>query len=174
MKYSFVISHSFSLGYADCNCIPNVGNSIENTSSGQVHQYEKSTCFVHNKCKYEEYHESYVKLDAVKLERFNGKDESGFALISSQQDYGVSHLGERHGSFKGIKEYKHELGEKTEDNAVKLGFPLVLPPRLSSSDKIANRSSKSLRCQKMQSAIFRLSFKRRSCDGEETTEHGKF
>ncbi|KAF7820506.1 hypothetical protein G2W53_025961 [Senna tora] len=110
--------------HGDCNCIPHLGNTVGNISSGQVLQYEKSGCFVNNKCnKYEEYRESYVKLDAG-MEGIKGKEESGFSLISATQGYGIPNLGKTHGSFKGIK----ELEEKTQDNAVKLGFPLLLPP----------------------------------------------
>lgn len=44
---------------------PLVGNAIGNISSGQVVQYERSACFVDNKCKYEEY-QSFVKIDGGK------------------------------------------------------------------------------------------------------------
>ncbi|XP_061358091.1 protein ENHANCED DISEASE RESISTANCE 2-like [Gastrolobium bilobum] len=141
-----------------------VGNTNGNISSGQVHQYERSACFVDNNHQYEEYHESYVKVDGGKSDRSKGKDENGFAPISTQS-YGVSRLNKSHKSFKGIKEYKHTLEEKSQENTLKPGLPLLAP-----SDKIKNGPSKGVQSLKMQSSIFRLSFKRRSCDVEETTE----
>lgn len=47
---------------------PLVGNAIANVPTGQVLQYERSACFVDNKCKYEEY-QSFVKIDGGILHR---------------------------------------------------------------------------------------------------------
>ncbi|XP_028760041.1 uncharacterized protein LOC114747592 [Neltuma alba] len=102
-----------------------------------------------NKCMCEEYHESYVKADAGKYE--------------------ISRFERSHGSFKGVKEQKHEVEEKALDNPAKLSLPLPI----SSNQKLPNRPGKALQCQKMQTTIFKLSFKRRSCDREEITEHGQ-
>ena len=102
-----------------------------------------------NKCMPEEYHEKYVKADAGKYE------VSGFERC--------------HGSFKGVKEQKHGVEENAQDNTVTLNFPLPL----SSDEKTPNRPNIALQCQKMQKAIFKLSFKRKSCDREEITEYGK-
>ncbi|KAK4279405.1 hypothetical protein QN277_011191 [Acacia crassicarpa] len=96
-----------------------------------------------------EYHGSYVKADA-------GEHE-------------ISRLERINGSFKGVKEQKHELEEKAQDNTVKLSFPLLV----SSNEKIPNPPSKALQCQKMQTAILKLSFKRKSCDKEEIIEYGQ-
>ncbi|XP_061365996.1 uncharacterized protein LOC133309257 [Gastrolobium bilobum] len=133
-----------------------------NISCGQVLQYERSTCFVDNKCQYEEYRESYVKVDGGNADMLMGKDESGFGLVSSQ-GCGISRLSKTQGSFKGIKEYKHSLEEKTQKNTRKSGFQFFTPSA-SFNDKTLNRPSKKL------STILRLSFKRRSCDVEEPTE----
>lgn len=146
-----------------------VGNTTGNISSGQVLQYERSSCIVDNNCQYEEYHESYVKVDGGMSDRFKGKDESGFAPISTQT-FGLSRLGKSHGSFKGIKEHKHTLEDKTQENTLKPGLRRLLPS-VSFNDKIPNGSSKNLLSHKKQSSLFRLSFKRRSsCDVEEATE----
>ncbi|KAG5137534.1 hypothetical protein JHK82_022265 [Glycine max] len=146
--------------YADG--FPIVGSTVGNIPCGQVLQYGRSTCFTDNRCQYEEYHESYVKVDGGNQDSLKGKDESGFALISTQ-GVGMSCLGKSQGSFKGIKEYKHGLEEKPQENARKSGL-LRLAPSVSFNDKTPNRPSKRL------SQIFRLSFKRRSCDIEDANE----
>lgn len=149
--------------YADG--FPIVGSTVGNIPCGQVLQYGRSTCFTDNRCQYEEYHESYVKVDGGNQDSLKGKDESGFALISTQ-GVGMSCLGKSQGSFKGIKEYKHGLEEKPQENARKSGL-LRLAPSVSFNDKTPNRPSKRL------SQIFRLSFKRRSCDIEDANELSK-
>lgn len=161
---------------------PSVGNTIGNISGGQVLQYESSSCFVDGKCKYEEYHESYLKIDGNKTEKILSKDEykesNGFALINTK-GYELSRLGKADdvcskrkkildhsfGSFKGLKEDKCD----SEENTLKSGLPRLVPS-VSFNDKILN-STMGPQSQRKKSAVLRLSFKRRSCDGEETTEH---
>ncbi|CAK7322973.1 unnamed protein product [Dovyalis caffra] len=144
-----------------------VGTTVGNISSGQVLQYESSSCFVDGSCKYEEYHESYVK---------TGKDEykesKGFAVISSQ-GYELSRLSKAdeirkkklldnsYGSFKGLKEDRRD----SQENNLKSGRHRLVPS-VSFNDKILTAST-----SKGKLAVFRLSFKRKSCDGEEASEH---
>ncbi|XP_027352662.1 uncharacterized protein LOC113863318 isoform X2 [Abrus precatorius] len=143
---------------------PLVGSTVGNIACSQVLQYERSTRFMDNKCQYEEYNESYLKVDGGNQDRLiKGRDESSFGLISTQ-GYGMPRLGKSQGSFKSIKEYKHGLEEKTQENARKSGLHR-LAPSVSFNDKTLNRPSKRL------STIFRLSFKRKSCDVEEANEH---
>lgn len=114
-----------------------------------------------NNCQYEEYHESYVKVNGGNADKIKGKDENGFGLINSH-GCGLSRLGKNQGSFKGLKDGKISLEENTQENTRKSSSLHRLVPTVSFN----NRPSKKL------STIFRLSFKRKSCDAEESTELG--
>ncbi|XP_004491854.1 uncharacterized protein [Cicer arietinum] len=139
------------------------GFPLGSTSCGQVLQYEeRSTCVVENNCQYEEYHESYVKVNGGNADKIKGKDENGFGLINSH-GCGLSRLGKNQGSFKGLKDGKISLEENTQENTRKSSSLHRLVPTVSFN----NRPSKKL------STIFRLSFKRKSCDAEESTELGQ-
>lgn len=77
------------------NGFPLASNPVENISSGQVLQYERSAHFVDNGCKYEEY-QSYMKIDGGKSDKITGKDErkeSNWFSIINTQGYELSHLG---------------------------------------------------------------------------------
>lgn len=45
------------------DCFPLVGNAIGNIPNTQVVQYESASCYVDTGCKYEEFYESYLKID---------------------------------------------------------------------------------------------------------------
>ncbi|KAK7394458.1 hypothetical protein VNO78_14986 [Psophocarpus tetragonolobus] len=142
---------------------PIVGSTVGNIPcGGQVLQYGRATCFTDNRGQYEEYHESYLKVDGGNQDTLKGRDENGFGFVSTQ-GCGMPRLGKSQGSLKGIKEYKHGLEDKTQETARKSGLNW-LTPSLSFNDKTSNRPSKRL------SQIFRLSFKRRSCDIEDANE----
>lgn len=51
----------FLCGWTDG--FPFAGHAIGNVPSTQVLQYESSSCFVDSGCKYEEFYESYLKID---------------------------------------------------------------------------------------------------------------
>ncbi|XP_022750680.1 uncharacterized protein LOC111299636 isoform X2 [Durio zibethinus] len=157
---------------------PSVGNAIGNISSGQVLQYESSSCFVDGKCKYEEYHESYLKIDGGKMSKDELKESNRFSLINSQ-GHELSRFGKAddicsrrkklldhsHGSFKGLKEDKRNSEEKT----LRSGLSRMVPS-VSFNDKILT-STMAPQSQRKKLAVFRLSFKRRSsCDGEDKHE----
>ncbi|KAK7374544.1 hypothetical protein VNO80_07974 [Phaseolus coccineus] len=146
--------------YADG--FPLVTGTVGNIPCGQVLQYGRSSCFSDTKCQYEEYHKGYLKVDGGNQENLKGRDESGFGLVSTP-GCGMSRLSKTQGSFKGIKEYKHGLEEKTPESARKSGLHR-LAPSVSFNEKTLNRQSKRL------SQIFKLSFKRRSCDVEDANE----
>ncbi|KAL6287817.1 hypothetical protein ACE6H2_012207 [Prunus campanulata] len=165
---------------------PLASNPIGNISSGQVLQYERSARFVDNGCKYEEY-QSYMKIDGGKSDKITVKDErresNRFSLISTQ-GYELSRLGKAdevcskrknildhsYGSFKGLRENGRDSNEKIQDNALKSGLSRLAPSSASFNDKILGAQSLVPQSQRKPSAVFRLSFKRRSCDAEETIE----
>lgn len=143
---------------------PLAGNSVGNISNGQVLQYERSACFMDSKNKYEEYHESYLKIDGGNSENIG----TSFELSSSGKADDVASRRAKmsdhsYGSFKGLKEDKRDSHEKLQ------GLRRLVPS-ISFNDKILNPSIAALQSQKKHSTVFRLSFKRKSCDGEETTE----
>ncbi|XP_038904505.1 uncharacterized protein LOC120090878 [Benincasa hispida] len=168
----------FSSVYGDG--FPIVGNAIGNIpTSGQVVQYERSAMFVDNNCKYEEFCESYLKIDGGKAKKLIGKEnyeESSTYAIVSAPGYGLSCLAKAeacgkkkkllehsYGSFKGLKVDRHSH----EDNNTSFR---KLVSAASFNEKILNSQPP----QKMQSAVFRLSFRHRSCDVGETNEHCEF
>ncbi|XP_020416115.1 uncharacterized protein LOC18784335 [Prunus persica] len=164
---------------------PLASNPVGNISSGQVLQYERSARFVDNGCKYEEY-QSYMKIDGGKSDKITGKDErresNQFSLISTQ-GYELSRLGKAdevcskrknildhsYGSFKGLIEDGRDSNEKIQDNALKSGLSQLVP-YVSFNDKILSAESLVLQSQRKPLAVFRLSFKRRASDAEETIE----
>lgn len=70
------------------------------------------------------------------------------------------------GSFKGFKDDRRDSDDKTWENR-KSGLKQILPA-VSFNEKLLQQS------QRKPSAVFRLSFKRRSCEREETIEHCKY
>lgn len=127
---------------------PLVGNPIGSISSGQVLQYETSSCFVDSRFKYHEYHGSFLQIDGGKTEKYLSKD---------------------YGSFKGLKENWGISKEKNQENPFKSGIPRLIPS-VSFNDKIINPLNPGPQSRK-KSKVIRLSLKRTSCDGEEKTEH---
>lgn len=128
------------------DCFPIVGNAIANFPTGQVLQYETSSCFVERSCTYEEYHGSYVQIDGGKKEMKKVLDHT-------------------YASFKGLKDDTQDSEEKSQENALKSR----LVSSVSLNDKIINSANAGPQSQRKKSAVIRLSFKRKSCDGEETT-----
>ncbi|XVF58335.1 hypothetical protein PTKIN_Ptkin07bG0058000 [Pterospermum kingtungense] len=156
---------------------PSVGNAMCNISSGQVLQYESSSCFVDGKCKYEEYHESYLKIDGGKMSKEELKESNRLPLIN-RQSHELSCFGKvddicnrrkklldhSYGSFKGLIEDKRN----SEEKILRSGLSRMVPS-VSFNEKILT-SSMASQSQMRKSAVFRLSFKRRSCDGEDNLE----
>ena len=157
----------FLLFFKSSDGFPSVGNAIGNKSSGQLLQYERSACLKDSRCKYEEYHESYLKIDVGKSEKFSTQGYELSCLgkadeVCSKRKKMLDHSS--YGSFKGLKEDRRDSKEKIQ------GLHRLVPS-VSFNDNILNLSSIGPQSQRKQSAVFRLSFKRRSCDGEETTKH---
>ncbi|KAJ0963462.1 hypothetical protein J5N97_028584 [Dioscorea zingiberensis] len=82
-------------------------------------------------------------------------------------------LAESYGSFKGFKESKIDAEDKYRENALMQMASSCLP-RLTTSVSFNNKGQQipnvSSPCQKRKSAVIRLSFKRKSHDGDEATE----
>ncbi|KAJ7971018.1 protein ENHANCED DISEASE RESISTANCE 2-like [Quillaja saponaria] len=106
---------------------PLVGNAIGNISSGQVLQYERSTRFVGSNCKYEEYHESFLKIDGGKADEVSSKRKK---ILNGP-----------YGSFKGLIEDGHDTEKKTQENKLRADLPRLVPS-VSFNDKIVNPPSK--------------------------------
>ncbi|XP_010552716.1 PREDICTED: uncharacterized protein LOC104823011 [Tarenaya hassleriana] len=138
--------------------VSSAGGKMGNHTNGQVVQYEASSCIVDGKGKYEEYNETYLKINGGKTEKFMSK---GLSVITGNNKK-TKLSDQSFGSFKGLKEQKRNSQEKTLRSSLSR-----LMPSLSFNDKTVNSPTS----QKRRSAVYRLSFKRRSCDGEEVTEH---
>lgn len=85
-------------------------------------------------------------------------------------------LDNRYGSFNGLKEYKHDTEAKSHENTLKQMTSCLpqLVPTISFNNKTLPPQSPVPPSQRMKSAVIRLSFKRRSCDGVEGTESGMY
>ncbi|KAK4347803.1 hypothetical protein RND71_034142 [Anisodus tanguticus] len=151
-----------------------------NISSGQVVQYETSSCFMDSKHKYKEYHEKYVKIDGSKISSNNRvQDPNGLAVVCAQ-DYELASLGKGEdfvgtkkkknldrafASFKSVKKEIFQMQEKTQENVFKSVLPKLVNS-LSFNDKVINGSNSAPHSQVKKSTIIRLSLKRTSVDGE--------
>ncbi|KAK9276621.1 hypothetical protein L1049_006157 [Liquidambar formosana] len=162
------------------DCFPSVGNA--NT---QVHPYNSAACFVDTRCKYEGFYESYLKIDGGKPDKFLSKDKykesNGFTCLSTQ-GYEVSCLAKTdevcnkrkkvvddpYENCNGLKECKYDSEEKTQESNLKSCLPRLLPS-VSFNEKNPPSLSPSSSHRK-KSAVIKLSLKRKSCDGDETTE----
>ncbi|XP_059283839.1 uncharacterized protein LOC132037353 [Lycium ferocissimum] len=120
------------------------GDIFPNTSSGQVLQYETSSCFIDSKLKYNE-------------------------LPSLGNTKKKKNLDRAFASFKSVKKEIFQMQEKTQENVFKSVLPKLVNS-LSFNDKIINGSNSAPHSQVKKSTIIRLSLKRTSVDGEETNE----
>ncbi|XP_065856139.1 uncharacterized protein [Euphorbia lathyris] len=159
-EFSSVVGDRFS----------SVGSAIGNISNGQVVQYESSSCFVDGSGTYEEYHESYVKIDGHKTSKDECKESKGFPVVGTQgcdlSRFGKAEENLRKKLFDNIGSFKCSKDDKrdSQENALKAGLPRLVSS-VSFNDKHQSAST-----QKKKLAVLRLSFKRRSCDGDEIVE----
>ncbi|KAI3452266.1 hypothetical protein Pfo_008931 [Paulownia fortunei] len=162
------------------------GDFFPNISNGQVHQSETSSRIVDSKCNFKEYHEKYLKIDNGKTESFLSKDgvkePNGFTLITTQgkdlpglvksDESGTKrkkNLDRAYVSFNGVKDDRNDHKEKAPENLLKSVLPRLVPS-VSFNDKINSTLGAGPQSQRKKSAVIRLSFKRKSVDGEETNE----
>ncbi|XP_058226312.1 uncharacterized protein LOC131335119 [Rhododendron vialii] len=159
------------------------GDSFPRISTGQVIQYETSSCFVDNKL-FKGYHETYLKIDGAKTGKFLSKDgfkdSNGFALMSAQgyelacfgkaEEFSTKSkkmLDRSYGSFNCLNQDRNDFEDRTQENLLKSGLPRLVPS-LSFNDKIVNATSLAQHSKKRKSTVIRLSFKRTSVDGDES------
>lgn len=132
---------------------------------GQVLQYETSSCFVEGKCKYEQYHESYLKIDGGRLSKEEMKESNARFSTMSSHGHELSRFGKEaddwkkklldgsHGSLKSVKDERR--------NSVDKSLRKMLPSINFNEKIIASQS------QIRKSVVYRLSVKRTSSDAEE-------
>lgn len=155
--------------------------------SGQVLQYEASSCLVDSKCKYKEYHERYLKIDGTRTDKLlskDAKDPSVLAVIGAQ-GYELPSFGRTEElkmldcSYEGFNSIKCDIRdtvsghEKTQGNVLKSVLPKLVNS-LSFNDKIISVPSPGLHSQRRQSTIIRLSVTRTSIDQVETDEYCEY
>ncbi|MCD7462886.1 hypothetical protein HAX54_049581 [Datura stramonium] len=159
------------------------GDIFPNISSGQVLQYETSSCFMDSKLKYKEYHEKYLKIDGSKVLSKDGvQDPNGLAVVSAQdyelpsrgkgEDIGTKkkkNLDRAYASFKSVKKEIFQMQEKTQDTVFKSVLPKLVNS-LSFNDKVINGPNSASHSQVKKATIIRLSMKRTSVDEEEKNE----
>ncbi|XP_073065170.1 uncharacterized protein [Primulina eburnea] len=152
-----------------------------------VIQYETSSCFLDSKCNFKEYHDKYLKVDKCITEKLlsndgvkdlkgltfvntQGKELSGFVKSEESGSKKKKNLDRAFVSFNGLKDDKIYCDEKTPQDLLKSVFPRLLPS-VSFNDKINLASSSGPQYQRKKSTtVIRLSFKRKSVDGEEKNE----
>lgn len=125
--------------------VPVSGDGISSLTSSQIHQCEAGSCATECGCTCEQSRGSFRKLDGGKADDTAKKKNL---------------LDRTLGSFNCLKDEKKDAQEKNP----KSGFRSLVP---SISFKDRNLTGTKSQSQKMKSAAMRLSFKRRSCDGEE-------
>ncbi|XP_047334884.1 uncharacterized protein LOC124938486 [Impatiens glandulifera] len=128
------------------------------TSSQQIFQYETSSHFIDNNSTYKEYHESYVKIDGNEM----STESKGYTLISSQMN-GIKNLDSVHGSFN-LRLDNGGFEDNTGETFTKSNLPQLVSSMSFNDTIILGQQT-----QTRKSTVIRLSLKRTSVDGEETT-----
>ncbi|KZV45639.1 hypothetical protein F511_02299 [Dorcoceras hygrometricum] len=155
------------------------GEFFPAVSSGQVLQYETSSCFVGSKRNSKEYHERFLKIDmseeGVKepneftLVNTYGKELLGFLKSDDSDMKKMKNLDRAHASFKVVKDENKEHEEKNTDSLLKSVLPR-LAHSVSFNDMIHLDSSFSTQNHTKKSTVIRLSVTRTSVDREDTNE----
>lgn len=160
----------FMVSYISADGFPTGGNAIENVSSSQMLHLENAACFMDTRCKYGEIYEStptsfaverYLKIDGGKT------DNICLGKVDEICTKSKKTLPDVHGSFQ-PKEDRRNSDEKAQEITMKSCLPRLVP-NVSFNDKLLP-SSPVAPSQRRKSAVYRVSFKRKSYDGEEATE----
>lgn len=165
------------------DCFPIGNNEVENMSCPQKSQFDNAACLKEPRYKYGQFYERtptsfaverYLMIDGADTENLC-KDEYNPVLCS--QGYDLSCLGKvedictkTRKSFKdnACKEDKRDSVEKIPENTLKSRLPR-LAQTVSFNDKTKLPTSPG--GTRRKSAVYRVSFKRKSYDGEEATEY---
>ncbi|GER37405.1 hypothetical protein STAS_13806, partial [Striga asiatica] len=148
-------------------------------ATGQVLQYETSSCFMDNKCNFKEYHEKYLKIDnnqtgEIFLSKDRVSDPNSFLLTDAQQKELPSlvmreekkKLDKVFLSFNGLRVEKSSVEEKNQGTLFKSVLPHKVPS-LSFNDKIFSTMSWDPQSHKKPSTVIRLSITRKSVEENE-------
>ncbi|KAM0936713.1 putative protein ENHANCED DISEASE RESISTANCE 2 [Dioscorea sansibarensis] len=135
---------------------------VSNSIGAQMLQYENASKFVDAICKFEDFCDKSPRHLAVdQFAKRDGVDYSkgvdGFKILIP---HGRKRVVDSNGSLKDFKDDRHEVGEKSHRIVPSVGF----------NDRNQHVPSASPPSQKRKSAIIKLSYKRQSYDGDETTE----
>lgn len=166
--------------------------AVSSATGADMLQYENASRFVDAMCKYEESGDSTPI--ALVVEEYFKREEGKTAEVLNQDGDKEAHktlepksrarvkdmftdrqkVSENSsGSFKSLNENAQETEEEFHEGAMKqMKSPGLshLVPSVSFKEKTPQVPSTSASCPKRKSAVIRLSFKRRSYDGDETTE----
>lgn len=151
------------------------GDFFPNISNGQVLQYDTSSYYVDSQCNIKEYHESFSSKDGV-------KEPNGSSLVITQgKEPPAPGKSDESGSkrkkntdrcylnFNGGKDDKSDHEEKVPEKLLKSVLPRLVPS-VGLNEKINSALSAGPQSQRKKSAVIRLSFKRKSLDGDEINE----
>ncbi|KAI4389264.1 hypothetical protein MLD38_001504 [Melastoma candidum] len=146
---------------SDDDFISIYGDGFPLPGLGQVLQYETSSRFIDDHCT--EIRRSFIKIDG------GGKLGKPSDLICQRR----KSLDHRYGASKLLREEKRDsIDRTTPANILKSGLGHLVPS-VSFNEKILNGTPTTMGypAPNKKSMVFRLSFKRTSCDGDGTAEH---
>ncbi|GFQ08853.1 hypothetical protein PHJA_003029300 [Phtheirospermum japonicum] len=149
------------------------GDLFPDIATGQVVQYETSSCIVDNKCNFKEYHEKFLKIDNSKTELFKEpknrfmivdtqrKELPSLSLVAKGDESKTKKLDRVFLSFNGVKVDACE--DKSQQNLLMKSVLPRLVPSISFNDKIFSTTGLVQQSQR-KSTVIRLSITRQSVD----------
>ncbi|KAL0377567.1 UNVERIFIED_CONTAM: hypothetical protein Sradi_3062200 [Sesamum radiatum] len=160
-------------------------DSYPNVANGQVLQYETPPQILDSRCSFKDYYEKNRKIDNGKTEFLEQQWTQGtkwIYIISNQvkelpglvkselvPTKRKKNLDRSYVSFNGVKDDRNDHEEKASEKLFKSVLPRLVPS-VSFNDKINGAVSAGTQSQRKKSTVIRLSFKRKSVDGEETND----
>ncbi|KAE8709994.1 alpha-1,4 glucan phosphorylase L isozyme [Hibiscus syriacus] len=140
---------------------PSMSNAIGNISSGQLLQYESSSCFMVGKCKYEQYHETQLKTEGGRKSKEGPKESNSWVSIISKEadDRKKKTLDRSRGSCESVDDERRN----SEEKSVPSGLCKIIPCASYNESTLAANIASQIR----KYAVYRISFKRTSREAEE-------